>query len=150
MQQTTSLIVLGYLLLQTTNAVDIGNFEEVDCDWNELLIGCRGQPERICCGFPQTLINTWSVGFRGLQEGDIATWFHEGPRYPVLPSPGNPNPRPVRNHCGGIRRAQVMMGEHNGALCMNVPDGEHHEDNDGANWQIHLILILYFGYLLHV
>lgn len=124
-----------FLLFQITAAVDIGSFEEIGCDdWGWLNARCQEHPERICCGFPQRLTGTWSVGFRGLSEGDIATWFHEGPSTPVPATPQNPHPNPIRNHCGGIRRSQVMMGSHSGVICMDAPAEGPHESNDGANW----------------
>jgi hypothetical protein len=120
-----SALVFDILLYSlSVYAVDIANFEEYDCDWNEMMIACRDQPERVCCGFPQTATATWSVGFRGLGEGDIATWFHEGPA----------GPNGVRNHCGGLRKSQVMMGDTAGEICMSVGLHELHESNDGANW----------------
>ena len=76
-----------------------------------------------------------SVGFDNLGEGDIATWFHEGPSTPAPPTPANPNPRPILQHCGGIRRSQVIMGAMHGRLCMNAHEDVHHAvSNDGANW----------------
>jgi hypothetical protein len=104
-------------------AVDIGSFEEFNCDWSELQGNCPDQPERTCCGFPSTLTVTISVGWRGLSEGDIATWFHSSMHGSTY------------NYCGGVRRSQVMMGSAPGIVCMSERDNHPLVSNDGANWQ---------------
>lgn len=118
-------VALGVIMGSTSiSAVDIGNFEDLVCAPEELLVGCYDQPERVCCGFPQRATSTWAVGFQGLGEGDIATWFHEGPTLA----------NGAINHCGGTRRSQVMMGDTAGEICMSVGDDDARESNDGANW----------------
>jgi len=138
--------ILGILSWSTVvYGVDIATFDEPGCDMtnNSRQFTCPHQPEHICCGFPSIMTETDAVGFSELGEGDIATWFHEGQPTPVAPTPGNPNPRPIRNHCGGIRRSQVMMGSMRGQLCMNAHEDVHAAvSDDGANWY-GIILIKY-------
>lgn len=115
--------VVSALFMTTSVAgVDIANFEEVDCDWSEIMIFCLDQPARVCCGFPQRATTTHSVGWRGLSQGDIATWFT-----------GQRLMDGTTNHCAQ-RRNQVMAGPPPGEVCMSVQAGERHYDNDGANW----------------
>jgi hypothetical protein len=114
------------LALLSSNAlfvkgVDIGSFEEDSCDFNHLVQGCTGQAERICCEFASRLTSTWSVGWRGLSEGDIGTWFHPAANGAQI------------NHCA-TRRAQAMAGAGPGILCITANDGLPLVSNDGANW----------------
>jgi len=143
----TTILASTVLLVTAVSAVDIGNFEEANCDWSELMISCPGQPVGVCCGFPQRLTETWSVGFRGLSEGDIMTWFHGTlvgkhrflhthlPTYwkDLLTSRVSGN---VQHYCGNQRKNQIMAGNMGGVYCMNWNPNNNlpRESNDGANW----------------
>jgi hypothetical protein len=117
--------ICGFLLCSVL-AVDIASFETHACtDYDEMAGRCEGHPANLCCGFPSRITATSAVGWAGLAQGDFATWFF----------PGNQDALGGPNYCGGMRRAQVVIGRGSQDLCMIATDDPHgHWSNDGANW----------------